>query len=142
MKTLPIILSTSLLFSSLFCAEQKSLEQETKAYDQLFEKINEKRFGLDEKVINKTQNPFIFTYEAKKAEDANATKKAAPVYELHAIFGDKVKINGNWYKKRDKIGAYYLVQIKENSAVLANTYKRFELKISRKGNKNVVISVK
>ena len=137
-----MILSTSLLLSTLSGAEGRSLEQETKAYNQLFEKINEKRFGLDEKVINTTQNPFIFAYETKKANDSNVTKKAEPVYQLHAIFDNKVKINGRWYKEKDKIGEYYLIKIKENSALLANTYKRFELKLSRKGKENVVISVK
>ncbi len=123
-----ILLSFS---STLLCsAANLTLGNNTKEYDNIFEKISETRTGIDAKEINKIKNPFIVV---KKKLDSNTTKKRKKIYRLNAIFNSKAMINGKWYKKYSKIGVYKLIKIKTNSVLLKSPNTSKELFI-RKNN--------
>lgn len=132
-----------LIFTSSCLLEAKenlSLGNEVKAYDQIFEKIAERRVGVSSVNIEKIANPFI-TLQTEASNDANATD-AKPVYILEATFDDRAKINGKWYKKREVVDAYTVLSIKHNSVVLENEIEKKELYIRTKDDSNFKISYK
>ncbi len=111
-----------------------NLGNDTKEYDKIFEQISQTRVGIDSKEINKIKNPFVVIY--KKQLDKNGTKKRKIVYKLEAIFDKKAMINGKWYKKYSKIGAYKLVKVRQNSVLLRRAGTSKELYIrNRNGSK-------
>ncbi len=129
-----LLLSSSYLFSSPLV-----LGNDTKGYDNIFEKISETRVGIKNKEIEKIKNPFIVIY--KQSADGNKTKKKI-VYVLDAIFDKKAMINGKWYKIYSKIGTYKLVKIKKSSILLRNTDRTKELFIRNKNESKIKFSSK
>ena len=129
-----LLLSSSYLFSSPLV-----LGNDTKEYDNIFEKISETRVGIKNKEIEKIKNPFIVIY--KQSADSNKTKKKI-VYVLDAIFNNKAMINGKWYKRYSKIGTYKLIKIKKSSILLRNTNKTKELFIRNKNESEIKFSSK
>ena len=121
----------------LSAKESLSLGNEVKAYDKIFDRIAEQRVGADVNMINKLENPFIHADLEHNDNDANATIQPT-VYTLEATLNQKAKINGNWYKKNDSVGAYKLVKILHNSVTLQNEIEKKELEIRTK-DENVKI---
>ena len=111
-----------------------NLGNNTEEYDKIFEQISQTRVGIDPKEIKKIKNPFVVIY--KNQLDKNGTKKPKIVYKLEAIFDKKAMINGKWYKKYSKIGAYKLVKVRQNSVLLRSAGTSKELYIrNRNGSK-------
>ena len=127
-------------FSFLEAKDALSLGNDIKAYDQIFDKIAERRVGVTLLDVERTDDPFI----VKKAEgsiDGN-TPDAQAVYSLDATFDQKAKINGVWYKKNEMIGSYALIKIYQNHVVLHNETETKELYIRTKDDSNFKISYK
>jgi hypothetical protein len=114
-----------------------SVEDKTyliKKYQDMFQKISQKRVGLDESEISLVKTPFIKLM--KKGEVKGAKKKR--VFLLEAIFGNKVMINGSWYSLYQSIDNYKIVSISGDSVFLKG--KEIKIKLTlRKRNANITI---
>ncbi len=144
MKTLLTITAlTPVILSSLLYAEvSTSLESSVKEYDVLFDKIAEKRIGVDSESINRMPNPFI-SAQATTAIDGDSNEtRAELVYVLEATLDDKAKINGEWYKKNELVGSYKLVNVDHNTVTLKNENEKKELAIRTKDDRNIKIFYK
>ncbi len=112
---------------------------DTKGYDQLFEKLAEKRVGVDYSTILALANPF----DSISKEDVNQTaENTEPSYALKAIVSTRAKINDTWYMVNDQVGNYTLVSIADNSAILKNDTEKKTLYIRNKNDSKVKISSK
>lgn len=140
LKTLKLFLLILTSLLSLEAKENLSLGNEVKAYDQIFEKIAEKRVGVSSAIIEKTTNPFVIL-QGEGTNDANAVPNQ-PTYTLEATFDEKAKINGKWYKKREMVDTFTLTTIKHNSIILENEIEKKELYIRTKDDSNFKISYK
>lgn len=112
-----------------------------KAYDKIFEKIAEKRLGVDASLIDKIENPFIFGQNLGNLEGEGNTSQEV-VFTLEATFDQKAKINGSWYKKNDDVGGFKLTNVSHNRVVLQNEIDKKELFIRTKDDSNFKISYK
>ena len=114
-----------------------SLGNEVKEYDRIFEKIAEKRIGIEVLKIEKLDNPFIVTGSGNESESNESSVQ--PVYFLEATFDQKAKINGSWYTIKDQINTWKLVKINRNSVILQNEIEKKEIFISTKDESNIKI---
>ncbi len=114
-----------------------SLGNEVKEYDRIFEKIAEKRIGIEVLKIEKLDNPFIVTGSGNDS-DSNESN-AQPIYLLEATFDQKAKINGAWYTIKDQINTWKLVKINRNSVILQNETEKKEIFIRTKDESNIKI---
>lgn len=115
-----------------------SLGNEAKLYDQIFEKIAEKRVGADISRIDKTENPFIMLHNDDDNTNisGNSTEEYNAALILEATLEQKAKINGIWYKKNDSIGSFKLIKIQHNCVVLSNEIEIKELYMRVKDDSN------
>ncbi|MDD2384658.1 MAG: hypothetical protein PHN18_10750 [Sulfurospirillaceae bacterium] len=138
MKTLQITLyCTILLIDVVFAKDTLSMGNEVKEYDTIFEKIAEKRIGIEASAIDTLANPFIVIYENANGIDGNVTHK--PLFILEATLNQKAKINGNWYALRDKVDTFKLISIKPDSVILQNETDRKEIFIRTTDESNIKI---
>ena len=114
-----------------------SLSNEVKEYDRIFEKIAEKRIGIEVLKIEKLDNPFIVTGSGNESESNESSVQ--PVYFLEATFDQKAKINGSWYTIKDQINTWKLVKINRNSVILQNETEKKEIFIRTKDESNIKI---
>lgn len=135
---------TILFYTSSVWAAQTvlSLGNETKVYDQIFEKISEKRVGADISRIDRTENPFIMLHSDDETinTDTNFTEDPNRNVTLDATLEQKAKINGIWYNKNDSIGSYKLIKVEHNRVVLRNEIETKELYIKVKDDSNFKLS--
>lgn len=61
-------------------------------------------------------------------------EEANLIYRLEAIVGEKVFINGSWFKVDDKIGALKVYEVNSKSVVLKNSYKTVVLRLYKNEN--------
>jgi hypothetical protein len=118
----------------------KSMEDKTyliKEYQEMFMKISQKRVGLDESEIVKVKPPFIKIVKKNGTKSAVKNKKEQ-VLVLEAILGNRVMINGTWYKLYQNIGDYKIVSIIGDSVYLKGNGTKQKLTI-RKKNANITI---
>jgi hypothetical protein len=136
-----MILSILIFSSSAFC-EQKN-EMDMYEYDSLFLEISDKRLGVSNVAIEKVKNPFVMTKTVltENGETVEASK-AEITYKLFAIFGNKAKINGKWYRLGDKIDYYKLSKITSKSVLMIGTNNKKELFIRNNDENNVKFSSK
>ena len=134
MKKLMIIplLAVSLSANSVN-ADKEALILE---YKDMFEKISQKRIGVDESKIDNLNAPFLKIEKEVKKEES---KKFVEPFLLQAIFGNKVKISGKWYKLNDTVSGMRIIAIKPNYVWLKNDEARKKLIM---GSKNEKISIK
>ena len=114
-----------------------SLGNEVKEYDRIFEKIAEKRIGIEVLKIEKLDNPFIVTGSGNESESNESSVQ--PVYFLEATFDQKAKINGSWYTIKEQINTWKLVKINRNSVILQNEIEKKEIFIRTKDESNIKI---
>ena len=137
-----IILKT--LFFTLVCIsfitakDNLSLGNEVKEYDRIFEKIAEKRVGVDGLTIDKLSNPFIVSTNELDISDAN-TSTGESAYLLEATINQKAKINGTWYNIQDTINTWKITKISRNSVILQNETEKKEIFIRTKDESNIKI---
>jgi len=105
-----------------------------KEYQEMFQKISQKRVGLDDSELSLVKPPFVKM--VKKGGAKSAKKKQ--VFFLEAIFGDRVMINGKWYKLYQNIDNYKIVSIKGDSVFLKGNEIKLKLTL-RKKNANITI---
>lgn len=115
-----------------------SLGNEVKEYDRIFEKIAEKRVGVEVLKIEKLDNPFIVTGYSSNESESNDSN-VQPVYLLEATFNQKAKINGSWYMLKDQINTWKLVKINRNSVILQNETEKQEIFIRTKDESKIKI---
>lgn len=129
--------------STLWSAQATlSLGNEVKAYDQIFDKIAEKRVGADLSRIDRTENPFIMldSDDENIQDKGNEQKELHKAFILEALLEQRAKINGIWYKKNDTIGRFTLIEIQHNRVVLRNDVETKELYIKVKDDSNFKLS--
>jgi len=138
LKTLLKTFFFVLVYSSFIDAKDNlSLGNEVKEYDRIFEKIAEKRVGIEILKIEKLDNPFIVTGSGNESEGNDSTVQ--PVYLLEATFDQKAKINGAWYTIKDQINTWKLAKINRNSVILQNETEKKEIFIRTKDESNIKI---
>lgn len=137
-------LLTILFYTNILWSAQAtlSLGNEVKVYDQIFEKISEKRIGADISRIDRTENPFIMlrSDDENTNTDGNVTTENQSALILEATLEQKAKINGIWYKKNNTIGRFKLIKIEHNRVVLSNEIETKELYIKVKDDSNFKLS--
>ncbi len=116
-------------------------QENIQEYDQMFKAINTPRKGLNDGNISKIPDPFLVQKSTPKTIDENGSETGSSTLSLHAIFGDRVKINNKWYKTGEKIGEYKVGKIKKSSVILASKEQNLELNITQ-GKNNVGIKIK
>jgi len=129
------------LFINVVFANQ--LQDEMNSYEQIFEKIKEKRNGLSDIELSSVKNPF-----KQESIGARADQNSSTVYDNHskgfslkAILLNRANINSKWYSVGDIVDTYKINNITKNSVVLVKGDEKQEL-ILKNGNKNVQIKVK
>lgn len=143
LKTLCNALLVVLALSQCTTAKEEfSLgSDDMKAYDKIFEKIAEKRLGVDTSLIDKIENPFILNLNLSNLEgEGNVSQEV--VFTLEATFDQKAKINGLWYKKNDDVSGFKLTKVDYDRVVLQNEIDKKELFIRTKDDSNFKISYK
>ena len=108
-----------------------------KEYQEMFQKISQKRVGLDDSEITKVKPPFIKIVKKSGTKSAEKKKKEQ-VLVLEAILGNRVMINGNWYKLYQNIGDLKIVSIRGDDVFLRGNGIKVKLTI-RKKNANITI---
>lgn len=134
-----IIASCCMLFANE--TPQNQNQENIQEYDQMFQAINTPRKGLNDSNISKISDPFLVQKSAPKIADTNNPEGESLTLSLHAIFGDRVKINNKWYKTGEQIGEYKVGKIKKSSVILASKEQNLELNITQ-GKNNVGIKIK
>ena len=133
-----------LLLATLALKADSSMEENLQAYDNLFDSINTKRFGLEKSSFQKLKDPFLFKPSQASSGEGKASD-AAPKkisYILYAVIGNRAKINKTWLKVGENIDGYRVAKITQNSATLVGQQNSLNLKLSNKGYENVIISTK
>jgi len=133
LKTNKIFIISLFVVVNLLASANSNTKKEIKEYDTLFEQIGQKRVGISNSEINTIKNPFLMTNVKTKIKDGNTTKIKKITYILNAIFSNKAKINGKWYKLNDEIGDFKLFKISNKSVIINNGHSKKELFI-RKSN--------
>lgn len=124
--------------SFISAKDNLSLGNEVKEYDRIFEKIAEKRVGVDGLTIDKLSNPFIISTNELDISDAN-TSTGESTYLLEATINQKAKINGTWYNIQDTINTWKITKISRNSVILQNETEKKEIFIRTKDESNIKI---
>lgn len=110
-------------------------------YDERFETLTKPRVGLSKEQIMTLKDPF-YIQRNKSVSIEQVVEEDTMGYKLNGIMDNKAKINSKWYDLGDYIGSYKLVQINENSIIIANdNNKKVEIKMSQ-GSRNVIITYK
>lgn len=133
-----------LLLATLALKADSSMEENLQAYDNLFDSINTKRFGLEKSSFQKLKDPFLFKPSQASSGEGKASD-AAPKkisYILYAVIENRAKINKTWLKVGENIDGYRVAKITQNSATLVGQQNSLNLKLSNKGYENVIISTK
>jgi len=137
LKNKTLLILFLFLLTNLGAIANDDIKNKTKEYDKLFQQIGEKRIGVSNKKINEIQNPFIMADKKNILVDGNVTTANKIIYSLNAIFNDKAKINGEWYKLNNQIGDFKLVKIGSKSVIIRSEHSKKELFI-RKSDVNKI----
>lgn len=119
---------------NLFASASENSKRQIKEYNNLFQKISEKRVGVSNQKINNIKNPFTMDSKKTIVRDGNSTTAISEItYTLNTTFDKKAKINGKWYKLNSEIGDFKLTKIMSKSVIIRNEHSKKELFI-RKSN--------
>jgi len=142
LKNKILLILSLFLLTNLSAIANGDIKNKTKEYDKLFQQIGEKRIGVSNKKINEIQNPFIMANKKNIVVDGNITTTHKIVYDLNAIFNDKAKINGEWYKLNNQIGDFKLVKIGSKSVIIKGEHSKKELFIRKSDVSKIKFSSK
>ena len=109
-------------------------------YKTMFEKIGEKRLGVEESNIDALRAPFVTVEKKKKV--ASEGPKAKPIdqgFVLQAILNKSAKISGKWYTLHGEVKGMKIISVRDNYVWLKNDEFRKKLIL---GSKNEKISIK
>ena len=131
-----------LAFLFLNIAFANQLQEEMGSYDKIFEKIKEKRSGLNDIELSSIKNPFK-QEPIKTVTDQNLSiiTQASKGLSLKAILLNKANIDSKWYAVGDIVDGYKIANITRNSVFLVKGDEKQEL-ILKNGSKNVEIKIK
>ena len=131
-----------LAFLFLNIAFANQLQEEMDSYDNIFEKIKEKRSGLSDIELSSIKNPFK-QEPIKTVTDQNLSiiTQASKGLSLKAILLNKANIDSKWYAVGDIVDGYKIANITKNSVFLVKGDEKQEL-ILKNGSKNVEIKIK
>ena len=131
-----------LIFLLFFLINFSYANDSFKNIDNLIEKIKIKRVGLNSYEIKKLKDPFFYSNKriTLRAKRKLFNKTIKPYYRLSAIFNDKAKINGRWYKIGSRVGKYRLFDICRNYVKLKRNKKVLTLFLTKK-SKRVKITI-
>jgi len=132
------ILILSILFTYLFAGVEDDKTYLIKEYQDMFYKISQKRVGLKDEQIVTVKTPFVTVVKKKGTKGASQVKKTQTTLVLDAILGNRVMINGNWYKLYQNIGDYKIISIVGDSVYIRGNDTKQKLTI-RKKNANIKI---
>jgi len=132
-KIFMIIIATLSLYASI-----DDKEKLIKEYQEMFQKISQKRVGLSEDQIVKVKPPFVKVVKKSGTKSAVSTKQKASPLVLEAILGNRVLISGKWYKLYQKVGGLQIVSISGDNVYLKGQGTKQKLTI-RKKNANITI---
>jgi len=113
-------------------------ERLIKEYQEMFQKISQKRVGLSDDQIVKVTPPFVKVLKKTGTKSAVQNKQKAAPLVLEAILGNRVLINGKWYKLYQKVGSLQIVSISGDNVYLKGQGTKQKLTI-RKKNANITI---
>jgi len=133
LKTNKILIISLFVVVNLLASANNNIKNEIKEYDTLFQEIGQKRVGVSNSEINSIKNPFLMTNVKSDIKDGNTTKIKKITYILSAIFSNKAKINGKWYKLNNEVDDFKLTKISSKSVIISNGHSKKELFI-RKSN--------
>ena len=131
-----------LAFLFLNIAFANQLQEEMDSYDNIFEKIKEKRSGLSDIELSSIKNPFK-QEPIKTITDQNLSiiTQASKGLSLKAILLSKANIDSKWYAVGDIVDGYKITNITKNGVFLVKGDEKQEL-ILKNGSKNVEIKIK
>ena len=126
-----------IMVTALFANNSDSLIAE---YKNMFDKIGEKRLGVDESKIDALKAPFV-TVKKKEVAVKNGKKveKIDQGFVLQAILNKSAKISGKWYKLHGEVHGMKIISVRRNYVWLKNDEFRKKLTL---GVKNEKISIK
>ena len=142
MKKSILFITFIVFLANLNAIANDNFKNEIKKYDDLFKQIGEKRVGASNKRIDSIKNPFILVYKKNISLDGNTTLKSRIIYTLNAIFNNKAKINGKWYKLNSNVNDYKLVKISSKSVIIKNEHSKKELFIRKSDVSQIKFSSK
>ena len=126
-------------FSVNFAKNETSPLDDTKGYDQIFNKIAETRVGITNDFIDTLANPFNSSISDENNQSQEVNR---PDYVLKAIIAKRAKINNAWYNINEQVGDYTLTSILDNHVILQNSTEKKSLYIRKKNDSQVKISFK
>ncbi len=132
---IPVLVLNVLANAGTAQADKEALIAE---YKDMFQKISQKRIGIDESKIDKLAKPFLTEKKVVEVKQKKESKHSEP-FELQAIFGKRAKISGNWYKVHDEVNGMKVVIVGDGFVWLKNDQYRKKLTM---GNRNEKISIK
>jgi len=108
-------------------------------YKNMFEKIGEKRIGVDERSIDALKSPFMTAVKKKVAVEGTKEEPIDQGFVLQAILNKSAKISGKWYKLHGEVQGMKIISVRDNYVWLKNDEFRKKLIL---GSKNEKISIK
>jgi len=137
MKKLVLI---SILTTAIFANTENENISLVAEYKAMFEKIGQKRIGVDERDIDDLKAPFATVAPKVKVVEGEVIKPSVTNnFSLEAIINKRAKISGKWYKLRSEVHGMKIVSVGYNYVWLKNDEFRKKLTL---GNKNEKISIK
>jgi len=129
-----------IMVTALFANNSDSLIAE---YKNMFDKIGEKRLGVDESKIDALKAPFVTVKKkevaVKNGKNGKKVEKIDQGFVLQAILNKSAKISGKWYKLHEKVHGMKIISVRGNYVWLKNDEFRKKLTL---GVKNEKISIK
>ncbi len=136
MKKLWII---PILGVTLYANSENRSESLIAEYKNMFNKIGEKRIGVEDREIDALKAPFVQVEKKKTASKGAVEQKSEPPFVLQAILNNSAKISGKWYPLHGEVNGMKIVSVRNNYVWLKNDEYRKKLTL---GIKNEKISIK
>ena len=134
------LLVAPFMVGTLFASSSSHHETLVAEFKNMFEKIGEKRIGVDEAKIDALKAPFVKVEKKKVAKVGEAVEKHIDEgFVLQAILNQSAKISGKWYQKNGEVHGMKIISVRDNYVWLKNDEFRKKLTL---GSKNEKISIK
>lgn len=129
-----------MLTTAIFVSANANSDTLVAEYKNMFEKIGEKRIGVDESDIDALKAPFVAAPKKKVAlKGVKKEEKTDKGFVLQAILNKSAKISGKWYKLHGEVHGMKIISVRDNYVWLKNNEFRKKLTM---GSKNEKISIK
>jgi len=134
------LLILPILTTAVFASVDSHLENIVSEYKNMFEKIGEKRIGVDNQKIDSLKAPFAVVKKKEvPAKKGEAVEKIDQGFELQAILNKSAKISGKWYALHAEVNGMKIIAVRDSYVWLKNDEFRKKLTL---GIKNEKISIK